>query len=85
MLIFIQRCMQSKELWCECVQCGLLYTSEAINFQIEGPTVQCPGWMDGWMDGWMEEEEGGREGGRGEGTGYEVGHLLRWVPRQQSR
>ena len=28
----------------------------------------------------MEEE-----GGRGEGTGDEVGHLLRWVPRQQSR
>ena len=36
------------------------------------------------MDGWMEEG-GRREGGRGEGTRDEVGHLLRWVPRQQSR
>ena len=30
---------------------------------------------DRWMDGWR----------RGEGTGDEVGHLLRWVLRQQSR
>ena len=35
MLIFIHRCIQSREWWFECVQCGLLFASGAQNFRLK--------------------------------------------------